>query len=135
MSNVFDVAARAMSAQMVRLNTVATNLANAGSVAGSADGAFRPLRPVFAADHMGGDPSRGLASVAVREVVELDRAPDRVHAPDHPMADAEGFIYRAPVNADEEMVEMMDAGRQYQNTLEAVSTLRTLMARTLAMGQ
>ena len=133
--NVFDVAARAMSAQMVRLNTVATNLANAGSVSGSAAEAFRPLRPVFQTDYATADAARGLATVKVEDVVQLNRTPERIHAPEHPMADAEGFIYRAPVNAEEEMVEMMDAGRQYQNTLEAVSTLRTLMARTLSMGQ
>jgi flagellar basal-body rod protein FlgC len=132
--NVFDVGARALSAQMVRMNTVASNLANAGTVAGSAEGAFRPLRPVFEtafSDALGD----GLATAEATEVVRLDRAPEREFRPDHPAADAEGFIYRAAVDPDEEMVEMIEASRQYQNTLETMTTLRSLMARTLQMGQ
>lgn len=133
--NVFDVAGRAMSAQMVRLNTVATNLANMGSVSGTEEGAFRPIRPVFRSEYDHAVGQTGLASVSVDAVVALDRAPERVHMPDHPEADADGYIFRAAVNQEEEMVEMMDASRQYQTTLEAVSTLRTLMARTMSMGQ
>lgn len=133
--NVFDVAGRAMSAQMVRLNTVATNLANMGSVSGTEEGAFRPIRPVFRSEYDHAVSRTGLATVNVDGVVALDRPPERVHMPDHPEADADGFIFRAAVNQEEEMVEMMDASRQYQTTLEAVSTLRTLMARTMSMGQ
>jgi len=134
-NNVFDVASHAMSAQMTRLNTVATNLANSQSVSTTAEGAYRAIRPVFDAvysDQVGQD---GLASVNVREVVELDREPVRAYRPDHPLADEQGFVYEAVVNTDEEMVEMLEASRQYQNTLETVSTLRTLMARTVKMGQ
>ena len=133
--NVFDVAGRAMSAQMVRLNTVATNLANMGAVSGTEEGAFRALRQVFRTEYEAAAGRTGLAGVAVERVVALDRAPERIHAPDHPEADADGYIFRAAVQQEEEMVEMMDASRQYQTTLEAVSTLRTLMARTLSMGQ
>lgn len=132
--NVFDVGARSMSAQMVRMNTIASNLANAGSVAGSADEAFRALRPVFEttfADAAGS----GLAATEATGVVQLDRMPEREFRPDHPAADAEGYVYKAAVDPDEEMVEMVEASRQYQNTLETISTLRTLMARTLQMGQ
>ena len=124
-----------MSSQLVRLNTVASNMANAQSVSGSKDGAFRPLRPVFEtiyADHAG---QTGLSTTQVRDVVKLDREPVRAYRPDHPMADAEGFVYEPVVNPDEEMVEMLEASRQYQNVLETVSTLRTLMARTVKMGQ
>lgn len=133
--NVFDVAGRAMSAQMVRLNTVATNLANMGAVSGTEEGAFRPIRPVFRSEYDTAVGQTGLATVNVDSIVALDRAPERVHMPDHPDADADGYIFRASVNQEEEMVEMMDASRQYQTTLEAVSTLRTLMARTMSMGQ
>jgi flagellar basal-body rod protein FlgC len=133
--NVFDLAARAMSAQMVRINTVATNLANADAVSRSEEGAYRPIRPVFETVYQDQLRHDGLASVKVDQIVTLDRAAERVHAPDHPMADEEGYIYRAAVSPEEEMVEMMDASRQYQNTLEVVSTIRTLMARTMSMGQ
>ncbi|SNX67745.1 flagellar basal-body rod protein FlgC [Cereibacter ovatus] len=132
--NVFDVGIRALSAQMVRMNTVASNLANAGTVSSSAETAFRPLRPVFETEYADAMGQSGLATTGVAEVVSLDREPARVFRPDHPQADAEGFVYEAAVSVDEEMVEMMEASRQYQNTLEAVSTLRSLMARTASMG-
>lgn len=130
--NVFDVGARAMSAQMVRINTVASNLANAGTVAGSADSAFRALRPVFETEFS--NSSDSLATTDVAEIVMLDREPERLFRPDNPLADKYGFVYSAAVNTEEEMVEMTEASRQYQNTLEAMSTLRTLMARTVQMG-
>jgi flagellar basal-body rod protein FlgC len=134
LNNVFDVAARAMSAQMVRMNTVASNLANAGSIAASEVEAFHPLRPIFRTEYSDalGD---GLSTTVVEDVVTLDRPASRIYQPDHPSADKDGFVYRSAVNTDEEMVEMLDASRQYQNTLEAVSTLRALMARTVSMGQ
>ena len=136
--NVFDVAKSAMSAQMVRLNTVSSNMANAQTVSDTKEGAYRPLRPVFETvygDQMGQTGRGGLSTTRVREVVTLDREPVRAYRPDHPMADEEGFVYESVVNTDEEMVEMLEASRQYQNVLETVSTLRTLMARTVKMGQ
>ncbi|MEQ8900746.1 MAG: flagellar basal body rod protein FlgC [Roseovarius sp.] len=136
--NVFDVAKSAMSAQMVRLNTVSSNMANAQTVSDTKEGAYRPLRPVFETvygDQMGQAGRDGLSTTRVREVVTLDREPVRAYRPDHPMADEEGFVYESVVNTDEEMVEMLEASRQYQNVLETVSTLRTLMARTVKMGQ
>lgn len=132
LNNVFDVGARAMSAQMVRINTVASNLANAGTVSGSADTAFRALRPVFETEFS--DAHASLATTGVAEIVMLDREPERLFRPDNPLADKDGFVYSAAVNTEEEMVEMTEASRQYQNTLEAMSTLRTLMARTVQMG-
>lgn len=132
--NVFDVGARALSAQMVRLNTVASNLANAGTVSGSADSAFRALRPVFEARYDSALAQTGLATAEATGVVMLDRVPEREFRPDHPAADKDGFVWKAAVNPDEEMVEMLEASRQYQNTLETMSTLRSLMARTLQMG-
>ena len=142
--NIFDIAGSAMSAQMQRLNATASNLANAQAVSTTAEGAYRPLRPVFQtvyADQAGqggqlGRAGQGMmATTQVADVVTLDRDPVRSHRPDHPMADAEGYVYAAVVNPDEEMTEMMEASRQYQNMLETVSTLRTLMARTVQMGQ
>lgn len=132
--NVFDVGARALSAQMVRMNTTASNLANAGTVATTEAEAYRPMRPVFETEYADQMRSSGLATATVSDIVQLDRAPERVFQPDHPEADTEGYVWRAPVNVEEEMVEMMEASRQYQNTLEALSTLRALMARTLSMG-
>ncbi|WP_126979204.1 flagellar basal body rod protein FlgC [Frigidibacter oleivorans] len=129
---VFDLAQRALSAQMQRLNSSASNLANAGTYGSSPETAFRPLRPVFTVDEAA--PGSGIAAPRADRIVALDRAPIPRFAPDHPQANAEGFIFEAPVSVEEEMVEMLEAGRQYQNTLEAVSTLRGLMARTLRIG-
>ncbi len=132
--NVFDVGARALSAQMVRMNTVASNLANADTVSTTKDGAFRALRPVFETTYADAMAKTGLATSDVAEVVMLDRTPEREFRPDHPAADKDGFVWKAAIDPDEEMVEMVEASRQYQNTLETMSTLRTLMARTVQMG-
>lgn len=132
--NIFDVGARAMSAQMVRMNTVASNIANADTVASTREGAFRALRPVFETTYADAMGQSGMATSDAKEVVMLDREPEREFRPDHPAADKDGFVWKAAVDPDEEMVEMMDASRQYQNTLETMSTLRTLMARTVQMG-
>lgn len=132
LNSVFDLGARSLSAQMQRLNTTASNLANAGTVSGSAETAYRALRPVFVVDEAA--PGSGLSAPRAERIVALDREPARMFRPDHPQADAEGFVYEAAVQVEEEMVEMMEASRQYQNTLESLSTLRALMARTLAMG-
>lgn len=134
LENIFDVGARAMSAQMVRMNTTASNLANAGTVASSPEEAFRPLRPVFETEYGDMLGNSSLATATVREIVQLDRAAEKVYQPDHPSADSDGFVWRSTVSVEEEMVEMMEASRQYQNTLEVMSTLRSLMARTLSMG-
>lgn len=131
--NVFDIGSRALSAQMQRLNTTASNLANAGTVATTAEGAFRPLRPVFVVDEAA--PGTGLTAPRADRIVALDREPAKMFRPDHPQADADGFVYESPVQVEEEMVEMLEASRNYQNTLETLSTLRALMARTLTMGQ
>jgi flagellar basal-body rod protein FlgC len=131
--NVFDIGSRALSAQMQRLNTTASNLANAGSVASTSETAFRPLRPVFVVDEAA--PGSGLSAPRADRIVALEREPARMFRPDHPMADAEGYVYESPVQVEEEMVEMLEASRNYQNTLETLSTLRALMARTLTMGQ
>lgn len=133
--NVFDVSARAMNAQMLRLNTVASNLANMNSVSTTSEGAYKPMRPVFETQFADQLQQTGLSTVDVSSVVQLDRAPTQSFQPDHPLANEEGYVFQSSVNSDEEMVEMMEASRQYQNTLEVVSTLRNLMAKTTRMGQ
>lgn len=133
--SIFDVGARALSAQMTRMNTVASNLANAGTLTGSPETAYRAIRPVFETEYASQMGDRSLATVNVEGVVSLDRVPAKVYQPDHPQADPDGYVYEAAVNVDEEMVDMVEAGSQYKNTLEAISTLRALMAKTASMGQ
>ena len=117
-----------MSAQLVRMNAAASNLANAGDVAGSEATAYRPIRPVFAATL---DQSTGLATVQVTGVVRENTRPLRQHDPDNPLADANGDVWTAPVDENAEMVEMIESSRQYQNLVEALSTAKQLMLDTL----
>ena len=133
--NIFDVVGRSMGAQMVRLNTIASNIANIESKASSPEEAYKPIRPVFKTVFGDNYEKMGVASVDAETIVALNREPEKVYEPGHPNADAKGFVYKAPVNSDEEMVEMLEASRQYQNNLEVLSTVRALMMRTMNMGK
>lgn len=135
-NNIFDLGKTALSAQMVRMNTLASNIANASAVASSPEDAYRAIRPVFETEFSNSVRDLGvLATSRAVEIVQLDREPETKFMPDHPLANADGFVYASTVNLDEEMVEMMEASREYQNTLEVVATMRTLMSRTVAMGK
>ena len=133
--NVFDVASRAMNAQITRLNAVASNLANSRTYASTPEQAYKPIKPVFATQYADQFEESGLATVEVERVVPLDRDAEKIYQPDHPKADEDGYVYASAVNVEEEMVDMFEASRQYQNNLEVVSTLRSLMARTANMGR
>lgn len=134
-NNVFDIAGRAMGAQLVRLNTIASNLANAGSLAGSKEDAFRALRPVFETKYAEHFKTSGMSTLDATEIVATDREPEQVYMPDHPKADDKGFVYVAAVQPEEEMVDMLETNRQYQNNVEVVTTMRALMMRTINMGK
>lgn len=125
---LFSLTTRAMSAQMVRMNAATSNLANAGSVSTTEDGAYRPIRAVFAVEL---DKASGLAGVTTSGLVRADTAPTRRHDPAHPLADANGDVFEAPVDETAEMVEIMDASRQYQNLVQALQTAKQLMLETL----
>ena len=132
---VFDIAGSSMSAQSLRLNTTASNMANAGTAAGSAEEAYRAKQPVFQTvlDELSMDNSS--AGVRVTKVVESNVPPAKVHQPGHPAADAEGFVYLSNVNPVDEMVNMISASRSYQNSVEILNTSKDLMLRTLSLGQ
>jgi len=129
-ASIFDLARRGMSAQLVRMNAAASNLANAGTVSGSEAEVYRPIRPVFAEDL---DRASGLASVKVAGVMRENAAPIRQHDPGHPLADVNGDIWTSPVDENAEMIEMLDSSRQYQNLVEALSTAKQLMLDTMRM--
>lgn len=129
--SIFDISGRAMSAQLVRLNATASNMANAGSVASSAADAYRARRPVFQTTF---DEAQGATVDAVDVVQDTAEATKR-YEPGHPMADAEGYIYESAVDPTAEMVEMLEASRQYQNNVEVLQTAKTLMLNTLKLGQ
>ncbi len=125
---LFSLTTRAMSAQMVRMNAATSNLANAGSVSSTEEGAYRPIRAVFAVEL---DKASGLAGVTTSGLVRADTAPTKRHDPSHPLADANGDVFEAPVDETAEMVEIMDASRQYQNLVQALQTAKQLMLETL----
>jgi flagellar basal-body rod protein FlgC len=127
---LFDLAQRGMSSQIVRMNAAASNLANAGAVASSSDTAYKPMRPVFAEEL---DRSTGLSTVRVTGVQRSQANAVREHNPNHPLADANGDVWTAPVDENAEMVEMLDSSRQYQNLVEALSTAKQLMLDTMRM--
>ena len=133
--NIFDISGRAMAAQMIRLNTVASNLANSNNISTTSEGAYRPLKPIFKTIYSNKLQNNGMATVDAINVQELNREPERVSMPDHPKADEDGYVFNAAVNVEEEMVEMLEASRQYQNNIEVISTLRALMVKTINLGK
>ncbi len=131
MLNVYNIAGSALSAQSMRLNAVASNLANADSVAGPDGQPYRAKQVVFAAKPVEG----GGLGVRVTGVVE-DLAPPRiVFDPKNPAANEQGFVTMPNVNVVEEMVNMISASRAYQSNVEVMNTAKTLMQKTLALGQ
>ena len=133
--NIFDIAGRAMAAQMVRLNTISSNLANAGATSGDPETVYKPLKPEFKTQYSENVKKNGISTVNVSKVVELKRDPFKFFDPNHPLADGDGYIYKAPINVEEEMVDMMDASRQYQNNVEVVTTLKALTLKTINLGK
>jgi flagellar basal-body rod protein FlgC len=136
MLNIFDVAGSAVSAQSQRLNVVASNLANADTVAGPDGTAYRARQVMFQTALMGtGDMRNGTAGVRVSTITEDQSPGRRVHDPKHPSADADGYVTYSNVNPVEEMVNMISASRSYQNNVEVMSTARSLLLKTLQIGQ
>lgn len=129
-TSVFDIAGSAMRAQTLRLNTVASNLANADTLASTPEAAYRAKKPVFEAmlqDSLGG--------VSATAIVDSPREPTLRHAPGHPLADAQGYVYGSNVDAVEEMTDMMSASQSYRSNVELLGTLRELALRTLRLGE
>jgi len=133
--SIFNVAGSAMTAQSMRLNAVASNLANADSIV-SADGKpYRAKQVVFEATPMGVHQGDSATGVRVRQVVE-DASPMRmVYDPKNPAADEKGYVAFPNVNVVEEMTNMISASRSYQTNVEVLNTAKTMMMRTLQMGQ
>ena len=130
--NVFAIAGSALTAQSARLNAVASNLANADSVAGANGQPYRAKQVVFAATPIGAEGGQG---VQVTQVVESD-APLRLnYEPSSPFANEQGYVAMPNVNPVEEMVNMISASRSYQTNVEVMNTAKTLLLKTLAIGQ
>ncbi|QSA98374.1 flagellar basal body rod protein FlgC [Methylococcus sp. EFPC2] len=141
---VFDIAGSGMAAQNLRLNLVASNISNVDSVSSSINQVYRSRQPVFAAQlqaamgekaQIGGEQGAGAAGVQVLGVVESEAPPHLEYAPDHPLANEEGYIFRSNVNTVEELTNMIAASRAYQDNVEVANTAKQLMLQTLRMGQ
>jgi len=132
MFSIFNVSGSAISAQSQRLNVVASNLANVDAVAGPDGQGYKARQVVFQTTPMGGDATAG---VKVSSISESNAPFKRVHNPNHPSADADGYVNYSNVNPVEEMVNMISASRSYQNNIEVMNTAKTLLLKTLQMGQ
>lgn len=129
---IFNVASSGMNAQSQRLNTVASNIANADSVAGPDGKTYRAKQVVFTPVQMGDPESNG---VRVDQVLEDTSPPNMIYNPKHPMADANGYVAMPNVNVVEEMVNMISASRSYQNNVDTMNAAKTLLLKTLTIGQ
>ncbi|HED36011.1 MAG TPA: flagellar basal body rod protein FlgC [Gammaproteobacteria bacterium] len=134
---VFDVAGSGMSAQMLRLNTVASNLANANTIAGNEKDVYRARHPVFETIMQDSLQSSAddVATVRVREILLEDAAAIPQYRPNHPLANDEGFVFSPKIDGIAEMADMISASRSYQNNIEVLATVKEMMLRTLQMGQ
>jgi len=131
--SILDVAGSALTAQSQRLNTTASNLANADSVTTSTGQPYKAKQVVFSAQAV--NPQDGSVGVRVSNVIEDQSAGRRVHDPKHPLADNDGYVNMPNVNVIEEMVNMISASRSYQNNAEIMNTAKTLLLKTLQIGQ
>jgi flagellar basal-body rod protein FlgC len=130
--SIFQVSGRAMSAQLVRMNTTASNLANVGNVASSEAAAYRTMKPVFRTSF---DQASGMSTVDVQQVVTAGEAPTKRYDPANPMADKDGNVFEAAVDETRELVDMMETSRTYQNNVEVMNTAKGLIIDTLKLGR
>ncbi len=133
--NVFNIAGSGLNAQTLRLNTVASNLANAESISSSINTTYRAREPVFAPLVQGFMEADSPVGVQVKGIVESKAPVRKEYSPDNPLADADGYIYLPNVNPVEEMANMISASRSYQNNIEVMDTTKQLLLRTISMGQ
>ena len=138
----FDIAGSGMAAQSVRLNTTASNIANAESVSGDPAKVYKPRHPIFEAVRAQlqaasgpNAPGNGDAAVRVRGIYESPAPPAARYEPGNPLANEQGYVYAPSVNAVEEMVNMISASRSYQNNVEVMNTSKELLLATLRLGQ
>lgn len=132
---IFDVAGSAMNAQMLRLNTIASNMANAETMASKPEDVYKARRPVFETVLNEFSQGGSIASVRVREIVESEAAAIPHYMPGHPMANEDGYVFSPAINAIEEMADMISASRSYQNNVEVLTTAKQLLIRTLSLGR
>lgn len=136
--SIYRIAGSAMNAQTVRLNTVASNLANADSAAGTAEDVYQARKPVFASVYGNDQLTRGVgmggAQVQVLDVVSAGRPPEKRYEPDNPLADRDGYVYYADINEIEEMTDMMSASRSFETSVEVLNRITSMQQGLLKLG-
>jgi flagellar basal-body rod protein FlgC len=134
--NIMNISGTGMAAETVRLNTTASNIANANSVSSSYEDAYKARHPVFAAamQQASQDQTKGVG-VNVLGVVESQKPLQVEYAPNNPMADANGFIYKPNVNIVEEMADMLSASKAYETNVQVADTTKRIFRRVLQLGQ
>ncbi len=137
--SIYRIAGSAMNAQTVRLNTIASNLANADSVAGNAEDVYQARRPVFAAvygnDQLTRSVGMGGAHVQVLDVVSAGREPEKRYEPDNPLADRDGYVFYTDINEIEEMTDMMSASRSFETNVEVLNRIKSMQQGLLKLGE
>jgi len=133
--NIFSTASTAMNAQSVRLNIIASNMANVNSVAESPDKAYKAKGAVFGSMLYQTAENDNAVGVKVAEIIESKREHEMTYQPDHPFSNDEGYVFRSNVNAMEEMANMISASRSYQTNVEIVNSAKSLMQQTIRLGE
>lgn len=137
-SDIYGIAGSAMQAQTMWLDTVASNLANADSIAGSADGAYHAMRPIFSAVHQNAAEDSNAVSgaqVEVSGVVNDSSTIQQRYEPENPLADSDGYIYAANVNTVQEMADMMTASRSFESSVDVLKKVNSMQEGLLTLGQ
>ncbi|VAW83365.1 Flagellar basal-body rod protein FlgC [hydrothermal vent metagenome] len=133
--NIFNISGSAMSAESIRLNTIASNLANSQSIGSSENTTYRAKSPVFSAMMKSMQGDKLSYGVEVKGIVDSKAPLETRYQPEHPMANEDGFIFMPNVNVVDEMANMISASRAYQSNVEVLNTSKQLMMATLRLGQ
>jgi len=136
--NIFDVSGSAMSAQTVRLNTIASNIANADSIASSTGEVYKARHPVFSTimnNSLSEQRSGMSGGVRVSGIIESQADAVARYQPENPMADEKGYVYSPNISLVEEMANMISASRSYQSNVQVANMTKNLLSRTLSLGQ
>lgn len=135
-SAIYDVSGSAMRSQVMRLDTIASNMANANTAASTEEGAYRALKPVFAALYSQTQESQSLtAQVQMLGVTASDRTVEQRYEPNNPLANQDGYVFYSNVNPLEEMADMMAASRSYQTSVEVMNRVASMQQSILRLGQ
>jgi flagellar basal-body rod protein FlgC len=138
LQNVFDITASGMTAQTIRMRTIASNMANAESVATEKENVFKPKSVIFESASFKSflDPinEKSHVGVSVTNIIDQNVEPIQIYAPHHPLANEDGYIFQSEVNLMNEMADMISASRSYQNNIEVFNTTKNMLIKTLQLG-